>query len=150
MLYLTFETASNSVEQAASLGYATLASERDSYAGVIQGKISMETQENKIMGYSGFIIFDECYEYNENACIISNTQESAKEFMDNCGHSVSDYRIDQVTFDDIINDFGCSSGEYAMESVAFSKFRKMAIEENVKYESVEFEYDPALTIVNII
>ena len=51
---------------------------------------------------------------------------------------------------DIINDFGCSSGEYAMESVAFSKFRKMAIEENVKYESVEFEYDPALTIVNII
>ena len=110
----------------------------------------METQENKIMGYSGFIIFDECYEYNENACIISNTQESAKEFMDNCGHSVSDYRIDQVTFDDIINDFGCSSGEYAMESVAFSKFRKMAIEENVKYESVEFDYDPALTIVNII
>jgi len=110
----------------------------------------METQENKIMGYSGFIIFEECYEYNENACFIANTQESAKEFMDNCGHSVSDYRIDQVTFGDIINDFGCSSGEYAMESVVFSKFKKMANEENVKYESVEFEYDPTLTVVNII
>ncbi len=110
----------------------------------------MKIQEKNILGYSGFIIFDECYEYNENACFIADTRELAKEFMNNCGHSVSDYRIDPVTFGDIINDYGCSSGEYAMEAIAFSKFKEIANEENVKYQASQFEFDSTLMVVNIL
>ncbi len=109
----------------------------------------MKTKENMTLGYSGFIIFEECYEYNENACFIADTEDSAKNFMDNCGYSKSDYRIDAVSFADIVNDYGCSSGEYAMQPLVFSNFKELANEENVKYESSQFEFDPSLTVVNI-
>ncbi len=110
----------------------------------------MKYQDRDSVGYSGFIIFDECYEYNENACFIADTQELAKEFMNNCGYSISDYRIDAVTFGDILDDYGCSSGEYAMEPIAFSKFKKSAKKDNIKYEAAQFELDPTLTVINIM
>ncbi len=109
----------------------------------------MKDQIKDRVGYSGFIIFEECYEHNEDACFIADTQELAKEFMNNCGYSISDYRIDEVTFNDINDDFGCSSGEYAMEPLAFSKFKELANKENVKYETTQFDFDPNLTVVNI-
>jgi len=31
-----------------------------------------------IIGYSAFRLFDECYEYNENACYIADSPESLK------------------------------------------------------------------------
>ena len=109
----------------------------------------MKYQNRDKVGYSGFIIFDDCYEYNENACFIADTQELAREFMNNCGYSFSDYRIDAITFGDIIDDYGCSCGEYAMEPMAFSKFKEIANKNNIKYEATKFELDPTLTVVNI-
>lgn len=106
--------------------------------------------KDRVVGYSGFIIFDECYEYNENACFIADTQELAKEFMDNCGYSAVDYRIDKVTFADIMDDYGCSSGEYAMEGKAFQKFIETANKNDIKYEGIPFELDPSLMVVNIV
>ena len=91
--------------------------------GVRTERIMKYKDKGKVIGYSGFIIFEECYEYNENACFIADTQELAKEFMNNCGYSSADYRIDEVTFAEIMNDYGFSSGEYAIESNAFLKFK---------------------------
>lgn len=117
--------------------------------GVMVERIMKYQDKKRVIGYSGFIIFEECYEYNENACFIADTQELAKEFMNNCGYSSSDYRVDEVTFIDIMNDYGFSSGEYAMESKAFVKFKETANKNDVKYEAVPYDGDPSLTVVNI-
>ncbi|MCG2710846.1 MAG: hypothetical protein L6420_08310 [Elusimicrobia bacterium] len=102
-----------------------------------------------IVGYSGFILFEQCYEYNENACYITDSYESAKEFMeDNCGSS-NDYRIDKISFGDIMKDYGCSCGEYAMESGAFSIFKEIAVRNNVRYKAEKWDIDPSLTVVEI-
>lgn len=99
-----------------------------------------------VIGYSGFILYEECYEYNENECYISDTEEMAKEFMNGCGHS--DYRVDAITFHEIMNDYGCSSGGYAMEKNAYSKFTKIAEENGVKYKAEKYFGEP-LMVVNI-
>lgn len=103
-----------------------------------------------IVGYSGFILFEECYEYNENACYITDSYELAKEFMeDNCGYSSDDYRIDKISFGDIMKDCGCSSGEYAMESKAFSIFKEIAERNRVIYKAEKWDPDYSLTVVKI-
>lgn len=104
---------------------------------------------DKIIGYSGFILFEECYEYNENACFIADNETLAKEFMDNCAHSTADYRIDKIRLADILKDYGCSSGQYAMEPKAFSVFKEIAERTNMKYEAEKFDDDPSLTVVEI-
>jgi len=109
----------------------------------------MYKDSETVIGYSGFILFEECYEYNENACFIADTESLSKQFMDNCGYSSSDYRIDTITFDKIMSDYGCSCGEYAMEPVAFSKFKQIAENNSVKFRAVKFEFDPTLTVVNV-
>ena len=39
----------------------------------------MDDQDSeKIIGYSGFILFEECYEYNENACFIEYNETLSK------------------------------------------------------------------------
>ena len=102
-----------------------------------------------VVGYSGFILFEECYEYNENACFIADNENLAKDFMNNCGFSPDDYRINKVKIKDIMNDYGCSSGEYAMESKAFSIFKEIAERNNIKYEADKFDLDPSLIVVKV-
>jgi len=104
---------------------------------------------NVIIGYSGFILFEECYEYNEDACYISESEDLANRFMLDCCYGKSDYRIDKVLFKDILNDYGCSSGEYAMETVVFNKFKQIAETNNIKFTVKPFDLDPTLMIVNI-
>ena len=112
-------------------------------------RIMRYQDKGRIIGYSGFIFFDECYEYNEDACFIADTQELAKEFMSNCGYSSVDCRIDKVTFAHIMKDYGCSSGQYAMEREAFLKFKETADKNSIKYEALPWEFDSSLMIVKI-
>jgi len=49
--------------------------------------------ENILIGYSGFVLFDQCYEYNENACYLAESKESAIQFMIDCGYYKSDFRV---------------------------------------------------------
>jgi hypothetical protein len=111
--------------------------------------IMNDQDSDKIIGYSGFILFEACYEYNENACFIADNEKLAKEFMDNCGHSTDDYRVDKIRFADILKDYGCSSGEYAMEPKAFSIFKEIAGRTNMKYEAEKYDFDSSLTVVEI-
>ncbi len=102
-----------------------------------------------IVGYSGFIRYEACYEYNENACFLADSEESAKQFMWNCGYSKSDFRIDAISFKDIMNDYGVSSGEYAMEEQVFEKFKRIAEDSGTDYEAEEFYLDSTLMVVNV-
>ena len=70
---------------------------------------------SKIIGYSGFDYSEECYEYFENSCYIADTPQSADNLMSNSYTCMGKYRIDPVTIDQIMDDFGASCGDYAME-----------------------------------
>ena len=105
--------------------------------------------DETIIGYSGFILFDDCYEYNEDACYLAHSKDSATQFMINCGFNKLAFRIDEITIDKLVNDYGSSSGEYAMEKLAFEKFKQIADEKGIKYEYEDFDMDPELKVVNL-
>jgi hypothetical protein len=105
--------------------------------------------ENVVIGFSGFNLFEGCYEYNENACYISESKEAATRFMIDCGYRKSDCRVDQIVFKDILNDYGASCGEYAIESAAFNKFKQIAESNNIEFTVKPYYYDPTLMVVII-
>ena len=104
---------------------------------------------NNIIGASGFVLAEECYEYNEDACYLADTKEAARQFMLICGYSDRDFRIDAVTLADIMKDYGYSSGEYAMEKNAFRNFKQLAKENAIEYDAEKFDLDSDLMVVNI-
>ena len=109
----------------------------------------MDFKSKTIIGYSGFIVYEECYEYNEDACFIADSKESARQFMLDCGHENADYKIKAISFADIMKDYGYSSGEYAMEETAFQVFKKIAEDNRVKFKVKETHLDPTLMVVNV-
>jgi len=115
----------------------------------------MKKKENKnsetIIGYSAFRLFDECYEYNENACYIADSPESLKEFLERAMFAVEDYRTDAVKISDIIDDYGCSLGEFAMEPEALKRFKKTT---DLTYSVEPYDHyfnkgEPDLFVVNL-
>jgi len=65
----------------------------------------MENNDNPIIGYSAFILYEECYEYNENACFLADSPESLNEFLKDASFNINDYRMDPIRLSDIIDDF---------------------------------------------
>jgi hypothetical protein len=116
---------------------------------------NIRRNDDDLIGYAAFEIQEECYEYNENACYIADTHRNIKEFLKNAMLPISEYRIDKVSFSDLINDFGCSSGEYALEEEALKRFERLAKLSGTKYEVeqyedyIEIDSAPKLFIVNI-
>lgn len=110
----------------------------------------MEKEIKKtIIGYSGFIVFEQCYEYNENACYLSESKDSISQFMIDFGYTKSQFRIDEITIQHLIDDYGCSSGEFAMSEIVFERFKKAAAIFNLEYTSKDWYMDPNLKVVNI-
>lgn len=107
--------------------------------------------ENPIIGYSAFELWEQCYEYSENACYIADSQESLKKFLEGAMFDIKGYRIDAVRLADILNDYGCSCGEYAMEPEALKKFEKLSkVMYHVKlYDTATDNSKPDLFIVNV-
>jgi len=93
----------------------------------------------EVVGCSVFDLSEECYEYNENACFVAATRESADAFRDACGLEPDGARIDAVTWDDLLRDFGCSGREYAIEADAFRKFEQLAQQHNVRFNAEAYE-----------
>jgi hypothetical protein len=111
----------------------------------------MKHDDNPIIGHSAFILYDECYEYNENACYIADSPESLKEFLKDATFNINDYRLDTIRLSDIIDDYGCSCGEFAMEQKALKRFEQVP---NIKYTVEPFDDsfsdgEPDLFVVNI-
>ena len=88
-------------------------------------------------------------QYFENACYIADTAESAAELMKQSMSCTGRYRVDAVRQEQIMNDYGCSCGEYAMESGAFARFERIARATRIEYESRPEDGDVPLTIVQV-
>lgn len=110
----------------------------------------MDRQESEtIVGYSVFEKFEECYQYNEDACFIADSRRSAETFLKNGYSDANDCRIVNITFGDIMRDYGVSCGEYAMESQAFAVFKRIAALNAVTFTSEAFDGDETLLVVQI-
>lgn len=111
----------------------------------------MENKDNPIIGYSAFIFFEECYEYNENACYIADSPESLNELLEGVDFNIKDYRIDTIKLNDILDDYGCSFGEFAMEPEALKRFKHVeGLTYTVEPYDNPFNYgEPDLFVVNI-
>jgi hypothetical protein len=107
----------------------------------------MTVQNEPILGYSGLDLSDECYGYHENACFVADTKASAHEFMRQA--AMGEYRIEPVTLSRIMEDYGCSFGEFAMEKEAFARFRAAAKEAKIQFKSAPVDFCPDLTLVNV-
>jgi hypothetical protein len=111
----------------------------------------MDNNDKSIVGYSAFRLYDECYEYNENACYIADSPESLRAFLEGASFNLKDYRIDTIKLAAIIEDYGCSSGEFAMEPEALKRFKQVT---KLTYSVEPFDDpfndgDPDLFVVNI-
>ncbi len=102
-----------------------------------------------LIGYSVFDKHEECYEYNEDACYVAATRELADAFREACCVSPNAARINTVMWDDLLQDFGCSGGEYAMEAAAFARFRTLAGEHQVLFTAEPYDGDDSLMVVSI-
>ena len=102
---------------------------------------------SEIIGYSGFDIYEDCYQYYENSCYIADTPESAENLMKNSYISPRDYRIDPVAIDQIMNDYGVSCGDFAMEKEAFERFRYIAEQNKIQFSANEEGWDYPIMIV---
>ncbi len=101
------------------------------------------------VGYSVFETFEECYQYNENACFIAATRAAADVFRADSGTQVDESRIDAVCFEDIMRDYGGSCGEYAMEREAFVRFRKTAELNGTRFRCEPDDGNDSLLVVEI-
>ena len=101
------------------------------------------------IGYSALIFEEDGYLYNENACYLAESSAVAKQFMSDCGFIDSDFKIVEISLNDLVNDFGCSCGEYAMEKLAYEKFKVIANENGIKHKVEPYEDDPTLMVVKM-
>ena len=102
-----------------------------------------------LIGYSVYDSGEECFESNEDACYIAATSVTAQQFLEVASVFPGDARVEAVHWDDLLRDFGCSGGEYAMEADAFARFRAMAEEHGVSFEAAAYDGDDSLMVVEI-
>jgi hypothetical protein len=107
-----------------------------------------EKNEATLIGYSVFDTSQECYEYNENACYIAANQKTAQRFL-TTSFFPEDCEIHSVSWDDLLKDYGCSCGTYAMEAEAFERFKARAQQHGVTFEVEPFDGDVLLMVVEI-
>ena len=105
--------------------------------------------EELLIGYSVYDRFEECWLYNENSCFIAGTKAAAGEFLACDWADPADCRIEAVSLKQLREDFGCSGGEFAMESAAFERFRVLAEQSGVPFEHVPYDGDKTLQVVTI-
>ncbi len=101
------------------------------------------------IGYSVFETFEECYQYNENACFIAETRAAAETFLRASCIDPGDCRIDTIRFGDIMKDYGASCGEYAMEREAFLRFKSVAELNGIQFRAEPYDGDEGLLVVAI-
>ena len=109
--------------------------------------MTAESEATRI-GYSVFDTSQECYEYHENACYIAANPETAKRFLDT-SFLPCDCEIHSVSWDDLLKDYGCSGGEYAVEADVFARFKSLAQQHGVTFEAEAFYGDDSIMVVEI-
>ena len=77
------------------------------------------------------------------------TENLAVDLMKAYSLSKDECRIDPVTLHDMVNDYGCSSGSFAFDLQAFSRFVELAKSHDLQYEAEDWYMDPSTKIVEI-
>jgi hypothetical protein len=98
-----------------------------------------------LIGYSALDLLEECYEYDENACHVSDSPESLKRYLRHAGFSLAGYQIRAIRFSDFLKDFAGSRGQYGLEPQALSRFEQAAKAHGLHYEVEEYK-DEEVTI----
>jgi hypothetical protein len=98
-----------------------------------------------VIGYSALERFEECYEFEGEACYIADSPESLRHYLRKAGLPVKDYRLDAVKFAELLNNFGCAFGQYALEAQALARFEEAAKTHGLKYKVEEYK-DPLVEI----
>ncbi len=101
------------------------------------------------IGYSAFVYGDDAYLYYENSCYIFDSEDSLIKSTENFDYTKSDYRIDEINFEQIKDDYGVSCGDYIIGNNSFSKFSDIAKEENLSFKSEVDDNDENFTMVEI-
>ena len=102
-----------------------------------------------LIGYSVFDTSEECYEYNEDACMIAATMDGARRILRNAMFGPEDAEFHPVSWNDLLRDYGCSGGDYAMEAAAFARFQRLAQQHGVLFEAEAYDGDDSLMVVEI-
>ena len=104
----------------------------------------------EFIGYAAFDYFEDAYFYNENACYIADSQASLKELIENSNAMLGEYRIDSISFDDLLRDFGVSCGEFALKGEALKRFEAIGKKSKLKYsKEVYDDWKSGLYVVKI-
>ncbi len=98
-----------------------------------------------VIGYSALERFEECYEFEGDACYVADSPESLRSYLANAGLPVKDYRIDAVKFAELLQNFGGAFGQYALEAQALARFEQAAKAHGLKYRVEEYK-DPLVEI----
>lgn len=103
----------------------------------------------EIIGF-GIYLFDEsAYEYNEDSCFVFSSETSARKLADEIYDDSRPYRIVPVRIKHLMKDFGCSSHSFAIEPHAMKRFERIAMENNIHYESNLWDPSDDLIILEI-
>ena len=124
-----------------------LTASRESFESRVVVRDLQQAQSH--VGYSIFETFAECYQYNENACIIAATRATADVFARDGDTPSDECRIDAVCFGDVMRDYGGSLGEYAMERDAFVRFQETAELNGVRFRVEPYDGDDGFLVVEI-
>jgi len=106
-------------------------------------------ESSTVIGFSGFDLLEECYEYNKNACYIADSPEAAESFMEDSLIGTGEFRIDAVTIAEIMNDYGASGGEFAMETAAFHQFSSITAANGIRFRATPYDGDESLMVVDV-
>jgi len=101
-----------------------------------------------IIGYAGLDLYEECYVYCENACLIGDSETTARQFTEEATFG-QPFRVEPVTLSRMMDDFGYSRGEFAMEQQAFARFQAAAAKAGVQYDQTENSWTPGLIVINV-
>ena len=108
-----------------------------------------EKGTDTVIGYSGLDLFEECYEYFENACYIADTPEAMERLIIVSFTCTGEFRIEPATVGHIMNDYGCSNGEFAMEPGAFDRFKAAAMAKGIRFQAKREDCDVPIMVVNV-
>ena len=105
--------------------------------------------DEDIIGYSIWDTDEECYEYVENACFITDTTAAAEKVVRDGMHDPQACRVQPVTLSRIMEDYGCSGGAFAMESEAFQRFQQQAQRRQISFHAEPWNCNDAVTMVSV-
>lgn len=87
------------------------------------------------IGYSALNLDEDCFEYNEDACWVAESPQTLGPFVADGWAPHAPHETTAVSLQDLLDDFGGSSGEYAFDPGAFARFKEQAEAAGVSYQA---------------